>query len=314
MNYKDAFDILEIDINKMNYDDLTLEYLNKRYRKMALKYHPDKNGNTQESTEKFKKINEAYNYLKSELKYIKPEYFTNENDEEYVDDTQTLYLNVLKNFIKSVMDGNYNDIIVKIINDILIAGKHIPLKIFQDLDKDTVLNIYLFLSRHKTILHFSDDLLDNVKQIVLNKYENVKIYKLNPSINDLIQNNFYKLYVENKLYLVPLWYKESYFDGSGCEIITLCEPDLPNNIKIDEDNNLIVDLEVNINKELRDMIINNIPLSFNIGYEKYMINISSLYMKREQYYYIKKSGLVNLKKDIHDLSDKSDIIVKITLI
>ena len=67
MNFKDALDILEID---SKYDELTLEFINKRYRKMALKYHPDKNGNTQESNEQFKQINEAYTYLKRESKYF----------------------------------------------------------------------------------------------------------------------------------------------------------------------------------------------------------------------------------------------------
>ena len=220
MDYKLAFETLEIDFNNTKYEDLTLDYIKKRYRKLALKHHPDKNGNTEESNEHFKKINEAYNFLLRGIKNLQPEL-----DEE--EDVDNIYLNVLKNFIKSVMDGNYSDIIAKIINDILTRGKQISLKIFEDLDKDTALNIYIFLSRYKSILYFNDDLLENVKQMVIQKYDNVEIYKLNPSINDLMQHNFYKLYVGEELYLVPLWHNESYYDGSGCEIIAICHPDLP---------------------------------------------------------------------------------------
>jgi len=306
MNFKDALDILEID---SKYDELTLQFINKRYRKMALKYHPDKNGNTEESNEHFKKINEAYTYLKRESKY-----FENNDEDDLCDDSQSIYLNVLKNFINSAMDGNYSDLIAKIVNDILNKGKQIPLKIFEDLDKDTALNVYIFLSRYKSILYFSDELLENVKQMVIQKYDNVEIYKLNPSINDLLHNNFYKLYVQEQLYLVPLWHKESYYDGSGCEIIAICEPDLPNNIKIDDDNNLIVYIDVYAYSDLPDMIINNQDISFDIGDESFSIPLSELYLKREQYYRLKGKGLVNIKKDLYDLSDKSDIIVRIIFI
>lgn len=305
MTFKDAIDILEID---SKYDELTLQFINKRYRKMALKYHPDKNGNTEESNEHFKKINEAYTYLKRESKYFE------NDDDDLCDDSQSIYLNVLKNFIKSAMDGNYSDLIAKIVNDILIKGKQISLKIFEDLDKDTALNVYIFLSRYKSILYFSDELLENVKQMVIQKYDNVEIYKLNPSINDLLHNNFYKLYVQDQLYLVPLWHRESYYDGSGCEIISICEPDLPDNIKIDDDNNLMVDIEIHAYSDLSDMIINNQDISFDIGDESFSIPLSELYLKREQYYRLKRKGLVNVKKDLYDLSDKSDIIVKIIFI
>jgi hypothetical protein len=212
------------------------------------------------------------------------------------------------------MDGNYSDLIAKIVNDILIKGKQISLKIFEDLDKDTALNVYIFLSRYKSILYFSDELLENVKQMVIQKYDNVEIYKLNPSINDLLHNNFYKLYVQEQLYLVPLWHKESYYDGSGCEIIAICEPDLPNDIKIDDDNNLIVNIDVYAYSDLPDMIINNQDISFDIGDESFSIPLSELYIRREQYYRLKGRGLVNVKKDLYDLSDKSDIIVKIIFI
>jgi hypothetical protein len=306
INFTDALEILEID---SKYDELTLQFINKRYRKMALKYHPDKNGNTEESNEHFKKINEAYTYLKRESKY-----FENNDEDDLCDDSQSIYLNVLKNFINSAMDGNYSDLIAKIVNDILNKGKQIPLKIFEDLDKDTALNVYIFLSRYKSILYFSDELLENVKQMVIQKYDNVEIYKLNPSINDLLHNNFYKLYVQEQLYLVPLWHKESYYDGSGCEIIAICEPDLPNNIKIDDDNNLIVYIDVYAYSDLPDMIINNQDISFDIGDESFSIPLSELYLKREQYYRLKGKGLVNIKKDLYDLSDKSDIIVRIIFI
>ena len=307
MDYKEAFEILEIDPSK--YEDLTFEYLKKRYRKLALKYHPDKNGNTEESNEQFKKINEAYNCLRRDF-----DEFTFDEEEEIIDDSQTMYLNVLKNFIKSVMDGNYIDIIAKIVNDILNKGKKISLKIFEDLDKDVALNIYIFLSRYKSILYFNDDLLENVKQMVIQKYDNVEIYKLNPSINDLMNNNFYKLYVQEQLYLVPLWHKESYYDGSGCEIIAICDPELPDNIKIDDDNNLIVNIDIYAHDDLPDMILNKQKIIFDVGDELFSIPLSELYIKREQYYRLKRKGLVNVKKDLYDLSDRSDIIVRINFI
>ena len=156
--------------------------------------------------------------------------------------------------------------------------------------------------------------MENVKQIVIQKYDNVLIYKLNPSINDLMNNNFYKLLLNNELFLVPLWHYESWFDLSGCEIIAICEPDLPENIKIDDNNNLIVEVELYAYQDLPEMILNDTELSFNIGSELYSIPLSNLYMKKEQYYCLKGKGLVNIKKDLYDLTDKSDIIIKISFI
>ena len=131
MNFKEAFETLQIDFIKITYQDLTLNYLKKQYRKMALKHHPDKNGNTKESNEKFKKINEAYDYLNREIKNLKQTDFDNEeNDEIFNNQDKDIYFNVLKNFISSVMECNYTDIITKIVNDILITGKQISLKLF----------------------------------------------------------------------------------------------------------------------------------------------------------------------------------------
>jgi curved DNA-binding protein CbpA len=320
MNLKDALEILEID---SKYNDLTVEFINKRYRKLALKYHPDKNGNTEESTERFKKINQAYSYLKSEGLYFVDNADDDDADADDADDADAdddesvdshyIYLNVLKNFIKSVMDGEYIDIIAKIVNDILNKGKQISLKIFEHLDKDTALTVYIFLSRYKSILHFNDELLEIVKKMVIQKYDNVEIYKLNPSVNDLMCNNFYKLYVQEQLYLVPLWHRESYYDGSGCEIIAICEPDLPDNVKIDDDNNLVVDVEIYADNNFINMIENDASLSVDIGDKIFYIPLSNLYMKKEQYYRIKSECLVNVKKDLYDLSDKSDIIFRIKI-
>jgi len=41
----------------------TADEIKKSYRRLSMMYHPDKNGNSQESTEKFQKISEAYEVL-----------------------------------------------------------------------------------------------------------------------------------------------------------------------------------------------------------------------------------------------------------
>jgi len=316
MNYKDAFEILEIDFTSTKYEDLSLEYLKKQYRKLALKNHPDKNGNTHESTRNFQKINEAYNYLKREIKYLNKNNIDNNDIRVEEDDftNSSLYYDILKGFMKTVFEGKYNDILSKIVNDIITAGKRTSVKLFDDLDKDTALNIYTFLSNNRSILHLSQEILDVIREIVVKKYDNVEVYKLNPSINDLINNNLYKLHVNDDLYLVPLWHNESCFDGSGCEIIVICEPELPDNIKIDDDNNLIVTKTIKAKDELSEMLINNTPLTLKIGDKIHSISLCNLYMKREQIYRIKNQGLSKVKKDIYDVSEKTDIIVKIVII
>jgi len=312
MNYKLAFEILEIDVSEVDYKDLSIEYLKKKYHKLALQNHPDKNYNTKESTDKFKQINEAYEFLKSEITFLHPEELKNSEPKF---SQSTMYMDILQIFMKNTFEGKYNDIISKIVKDIVTSGYNkISLKIFEDLDKDSTLRIYTFLSKYRCILHLNNEVLEKVREIVLQKYDNVLVYKLNPNINDLINNNIYKLYVDNELYLVPLWYNEIYFDGSACEILVVCEPELPENIKIDDDNNIFIEIEINLYDKLPNLIKNDDIIDIFIGDKKYDIQISDLYMKSEQYYKIKNAGLSKIKNNIYDISEKSDIIVKITLV
>jgi len=315
MDYKKAFEILEIDTINTNYNDITIELIKKKYHKLALQNHPDKNGNTPESNEKFKQINEAYNYLKREIKNI------NSTDCENEDQPlSSVYFDILKLFIKSLLDGKYNDIFINIVQDIVSGYKKISLKLFDDLDRENAINVYLFLSKYKTILHLSDIILDEIKTIVIQKYDNVEIYKLNPTINDLLNNNFYKLYVNDKLYLVPLWYNEVYFEKENennnlnNEIIVLCEPELPQGLKIDDDNNIYIEKTINIKTELPNLILNNESIIIEIADYSHYILVSELSMKREQYYKIKNKGLTKPNDDIYNVSQKADIIVKIVLV
>jgi curved DNA-binding protein CbpA len=306
MNYKTALEILEIDMSEKKYSDINLEYLKKQYHKLALQNHPDKNGNTKESKEKFQVINEAYEYLKREINF-------NEQGEK---SSSTVYIDILQSFLSEIFAGKYNDKFYEIIKKIIV--KKIPNKLFKELNKEMALDIYNFLSKYKNILHINQEILDNLMEIVQKKYEDVmEYYKLNPNIDDLFENNVYKLYVNEQLFLVPLWHNELYFESSEInnfkEIIVSCEPELSKNIKIDENNNLIVKIEFN-SIDLPNLILNNGEIFFNIGKKNLSIPVNKLYMKPNQYYRIKNEGLSKINEnDIYDVSTKSDIIVNITL-
>lgn len=322
MDYKIAFDILEIDMTEIEYTNLTIEYLKKKYHKLALQNHPDKNGNTTESNVKFRRINEAYEYLKRELKILNPNenHDADDNDDKQFNNFGNFtrepdYSIFLKLFMKGIFEGKYNDTILKIVKDILNAGyKNISLKLFEELDKDTCLSIYNFLSKYRSILHLSKESLESVRGVILKKYDEVLVYKLNPRINDLLNNNLYKLFVDDVLYLVPLWHHETYFDGSGCEIIVICEPELDDYITIDEDNNLYVDINILIFNELPNLIKNFEFLELFIGDKMFKIPISQLYMKKQQTFKIKGEGILKVNNDIYDVSEKSDIFVNIEMI
>ena len=305
MNYKDAFNILEIDFVNEKYQDITLDYLKKQYRKLALKNHPDKNGNTYESNEKFKRINEAYHYLKKEMKHL--------DFEEDVSNSSSLYYDILNGFIKTVFEGNSDELLTKAVNDIMSSGKRISVKMFDNLDKDSAFNIYTFLSNNRSILHLSNDLLNTIREIVVKKYDNVEVYKLNPTINDLVNNNLYKLYINEQLFLVPLWHNESYFDISGCEIIVICDPELEKGVTIDDDNNICIETTIE-GKNISELIENNASITIQLGNKSISIPISNIYMKKEQIYRIKSEGLPKDNSNMYDVYEKTDLIVNINII
>jgi len=65
MDYKDYYKILEVPKNASQDD------IKKAYRKLAIKYHPDKNKENRNSEERFKEIGEAYEVLKDPEKRAK---------------------------------------------------------------------------------------------------------------------------------------------------------------------------------------------------------------------------------------------------
>ena len=322
MNIQLAMDLLDISLENIKLKDLTKEYVKKQYRKMALKWHPDKNENSQYATNKFQKIHEAYTYLCKELDIINGNY--SNTNEDFVSSSEKkdtfIYIDLLGTFISSIIQGNYNELFINIIKEIVINYKTLSSSyltiLFEKLDKEKAIELYNFINKYKDILYISADILGLVSSVIKDKYINDKIYIINPSLKDILEHNIYKLYVNEGLYLVPLWHNEMYFDGiDGSEISVLCQPKLPENISIDENNNICIEVSINIQDELVDLLKNKKFVSCFVGDKTLNIPIYQLYMKEEQIYRFKGEGISKvIENDIYNISVKSDVIVKILLL
>jgi len=308
MDYKLACEVLEINIDK----NISIEYLKKQYHKMALQNHPDKCNNTIDSKEKFQQINEAYNYLLREISII-----NNDTTNDTENSTNSSYLNILNLFLESLLKGKLNKLneyveygvfISSIIKDIVHGYKDVTIKMFDNLDKDKILIIYNFLFKYKKILYITDEILEKIKQIIVDKYKDIQIYILNPSIDDLFKNNVFKLELNNALYFVPLWHNELYFDNN---IIVKCVPELPNNITIDENNNIHITLQISFTFSL---LIQN-SISFFVGEKELTISLNELQMKMNQIHILKGQGISKIyENDIYNIEEKSDLIIKLIFI
>jgi len=294
MDYQSACEVLDI-------TDFDQEDLKRQYHKMALQYHPDKNGNSDDSKIKFQLINEAYEALKNDA--TKNDHTKNEHTKnEHTNNPQKKEssLSLLLKMILSV--SGYNDLFARVIQEITTK---FSINALDELDNETCVKVYNFLIKNKELMNISDELIETIR-IRIHK----TVYNLHPTIDDLLNDTIYKLVVDDQSFLVPLWHSELYFDYSEKnEIMVVCEPILPFGITIDEDGNIFTSLEL----KLSELFVGKI-VSFNIGCKSFTIYTNQLLIKSEQDYKIIGCGLPKLKRNnIYDVSERADIIVRIKM-
>ena len=312
MDIQLACDVLELDF--LTIMNITPESLKKKYHKLALQHHPDKNGNTVEANEKFKQIKEAYEYLRFGLLGDETENINETNTFSSFDSPgeeekgSNGYLSILEIFIETIITGTCSQVISSIIKDIVVGCKKVTIKLFEDLDKERSIEIYTFLTRYKSILYISEETIEEVKTVLMEKLKDDQIIILNPSIDDLLDCNIYKLNIGDKLYLVPLWHNELYFDGPAKEdIIVKCLPDLPANMNIDENNNLIVRVSI----PFSSLLLKKEVIYFDVGRHKFRIPTNRLFVKQIQQFTIRKCGIAQIidhENDMYNISQRADII------
>lgn len=298
MNCQKACDILHIS------QKYTGDCIKKAYFKQALKYHPDKY--KLDNGEKFREVKEAYDFLNSGNPFNLHENNSEQNVEiiDYKDLIKMCikYFSPETNWDNLFMDTSFHGII----NDC----KGISFKIFEKLNKNKAEQVYNFISNYNNILNIDEGLVTKFKECLQKKmiYNNIII--LNPTIKDLLQDNIFKLNIEDKEFYIPLWHHELHFSIHDKYLIVKMEPELDNCYWIDDRNNIY--------KQEHICLYNLIENGFHnvyVGEKTFKIPAKDLKITKEkQIYHIQEKGILKINEEhTYDTTLRSDIYIEIIL-
>lgn len=316
---KNAKQILGLTQNKK----YTFTEIKKHYRIAALKNHPDKHFNSDESTAKFKEINEAYVLLagdfenKHDEEEIKKGCSQEEGEEDF-NSSEYKYGDIFSAFISSLMVGLSNTKIAElnvILTTIMDKCKTLTTAMFDNIDKSSILFIYDLIVKYYTILDISDERFDGIIKILKTKMKIDDVIVLNPTITDLFDgNNIQVIEHEQKTYYIPNWHTELYYNmNEERELIVKCIPKLPEYIYIDELNNIYIDVRTRV-----ENLFNQPSYAFTIiMYENVSIDIPirDIEFKTHQTITLHKRGIPMINtENVYDITERMDIIVNLEII
>jgi hypothetical protein len=277
----------------------TERMLKTAYYKQALKYHPDKNKDDPVAGEKFKKINAAYSFLQEHQSSKDPF------------NLDTSYTNIMKQCVKYFTpDIKWDDVFLDTTLDNIInnCGK-LSIRLFKDLKKEKSVELFEFLSNHREIFGISDETIDKMKDILKEKMRDDNIIILNPSLEDILSDNVYKLDLLGKTFYVPLWHHEVVFDHSGNDVIVKCVPELEDHIAIDNDNNIHCYFKGPINE-----VLQKAKIELMLGRKIFEIDSKTLFIKNHQTYAFRNNGILKINPDhIFSTEERANIYVDIKL-
>jgi hypothetical protein len=306
MNFKKACLNLGLNDSKTH----TIDEIKRAYRRLALIYHPDKNKET-DAVERFHEIQESYEYMMTF--YGNEDSDHSDGGEESQSNIRT-YTNILFSYLKPILGStNFRDIKERIFYTIVekIAAKceTKAIEILENLDKKLFLNIVELLKANKEVFHLNNEFLAKLEEAYLRKTQNDECIILSPFLDDLFDSNLYKLIEGDKTYLIPLWHHELVYDNNGADLYIQCIPILPDNVEIDEKNNIHVKLSLFI-----EDIWDKETIEVKLGNNVFNVRRNQLKMTAKQTVLLANCGISRVNTDeIYNITKKSDIYVHIEL-
>jgi hypothetical protein len=306
----------------------TLDELKKKYRIAALKHHPDKNVNSQEeSTTKFKEINEAYLFLYGKYNNDKCECSNNGNNDErdHEDEHEHCYSQLFSKFINSLMNKFSKTQIAAlhiIIPILMNKCETLTSAMFNHMDRESLLFIHNLIVKYSTILEISSDRLTSIHQIIKKKLQENDIIIIQPTISELFdKNNIQVVEHEKKIYYVPLWHTEIYYNLNNFdhdnvetpkrELVVKCIPSLPDHVYIDEINNIYIDVRTRV-ETLFNQTKLTVAITDSISFD---IPVHTLEFKTHQTITLKKCGIPMINtENMYDVSEKMNVIIHLEII
>ena len=306
MNTQKACDILELNL------PFSLKELKHNYHLQALKYHPDKN-KTENSKDKFIEINDAYEFLHTYLEVQNETHSSTTSSTSSTSSTSDTsnaandYLSFMKRFINSTNISHES--IEKITELFSHKTYDISMSMFKQLNKDTAIQIYEYFVQYRDIFNMKNSLLQEMENIIREKVKDNNIILLNPTIDNLFNEDIYKLDHQNDTYYIPLWHNEISYDISNSTLIVKCIPSLPEYISLDSYNNVHINIKSSIHTALSKDI-----LPITCGGKVFEIPVSKLNIKKYQTYILYNKGISTINtKELFNASKKSNIYIHIEL-
>lgn len=282
MNRKRALEILQLNNNEVNMDNIK-----KKYKMMALMYHPDKNKEPN-ANERFAEIHCAYVFLSNSASTKAP-----------------IYRDICIDFLQKYIDREILDDIFECLER--VCDKQLK-NVLNKISLEQAVRMYHILKSYSHILHINETFLSNLEEMLKEKQAKNVYYVLNPSLKDLFEHNVYKLEHENKTYIIPLWHHELIYDHGDHDIYVIMIPELDDNICIDANNNIVV----NVYRNLQN-IWENEEIWINV-YENIYLERKNLSLRKYQMICLKEKGISKINSsNVYDIQKKSNIILHIHL-
>jgi len=311
MNRLLACEILDLDPT----EELAEAEIKRQYRRKALQNHPDKNPHCPEATPTFQHIHEAYQYL-----------LQNQNASASSSSPLSSYQELLFDYINSLFSAQpqqhrFQDVATQLFYTIAdrftTQCEEKAMSMLEHLDRGTFVKVYSLLKKCGDVLLIPEEWKQKLETLHQSKTEHDHVVVLKPRLEDLFEDNVFRVTIDGHTFYIPLWHHELVYDrpgskGGGGELTVQCVPTLSSNMTLDEHNNLHVHIQKDRATlwDLPDTL--EIPICSN---KTVTIDKKMLFLRDYQRVTLKGEGIAKIHdRDIYDVSKRADIVILLRFI